>query len=92
MLNAMRSCASPGRGGHRAAMRASELVYRCREQAAELFDVPDPARVVFTMNATHGLNIAIRSLARAGTTDRYSRAAKTVLLISPCDTSGLAPS
>ena len=36
MLNAMRSCASPGRGGHRAAMRASELVYRCREQAAEL--------------------------------------------------------
>ena len=66
MLNAMRSCASPGRGGHRAAMRASELVYRCREQAAELFDVPDPARVVFTMNATHGLNIAIRSLAKAG--------------------------
>ena len=67
MVLAMRTCASPGRGGHAAAMRASELVYRCREKAAELFHVPDPANVVFTMNATHGLNIAIRSLAKPGT-------------------------
>lgn len=67
MLSAMQNCASPGRGGHRAAMRASELVYRCREKAAELFNVPEPENVVFTMNATHGLNIAIRSLAKSGT-------------------------
>ena len=67
MLCAMQSCASPGRGGHRSAMRAAELVYACREKAAELFRVPDPAQVVFTMNATHALNIAIRSLAGAGT-------------------------
>ena len=67
MLHAMQSCASPGRGGHSAAMRASKLVYRCREKAAELFRVPDPANVVFTMNATHGLNIAIHSLAKTGT-------------------------
>ena len=67
MTEAMRSCASPGRGGHAAAMRASQLVYRCREKAAEFFRVPDPANVVFTMNATHGLNIAIRSLAKPGT-------------------------
>ena len=67
MLRAMQCCASPGRGGHRAAMRASELVFRCRERAAELFNVPDPASVVFTMNATHGLNIAVNSLAKAGT-------------------------
>ena len=67
MIDAMRSCASPGRGGHAAAMRAARLVYRCREKAAELFRVPDPDHVVFTMNATHGLNIAIRSLAKPGT-------------------------
>ena len=67
MLAAMSSCASPGRGGHRPAMRAAELVFRCRETAAELFHVPDPERVVITANATHGLNIAIRSLARPGT-------------------------
>lgn len=67
MLRAMQSCASPGRGGHKAAMRAAELVFRCREKAAAFFHVPDPSNVVFTMNATHGLNIAIRSLAKAGT-------------------------
>jgi len=66
MLRAMQSCASPGRGGHRAAMRAAETVFRCRESTAALFHVPEPERVVFTMNATHALNIAICSLARAG--------------------------
>ena len=67
MLRAMQECASPGRGGHRAAMRAAELVYCCRETAAELFHVPDPSRVVFTMNATHGLNVAINSLVKEKT-------------------------
>ena len=42
MLRAMEDCASPGRGGHRPAMRAAELVYRARERAASLFHVPDP--------------------------------------------------
>ena len=65
--NAMETCASPGRGGHRPAMRSAEVVFRCRERAAELFHVPDPAQVVFTMNATHALNLAIHSLAKRGT-------------------------
>ena len=67
MLRAMESCASPGRGGHRPAMRAAELVYRARERAAELFHASDPEHVVFTMNATHALNLAISSLAGPGT-------------------------
>ena len=37
-----------------------------REEAAALFHVPDPSRVVFTMNATHGLNLAIHSLVKPG--------------------------
>ncbi len=67
MLRAMEGCASPGRGAHRPAMRAAELVFRARERAAELFHVPDPEHVDFTMNATHALNLAIRSLAGPGT-------------------------
>lgn len=59
---------TPGRGGHPAAMRAANISFACRSAAAELFDVPDPEQVVFTMNATHGLNIAIRSLVRPGST------------------------
>lgn len=64
--DAMISCASPGRGTYGAAMRAAELTLACREAAAELFGVGEPERVVFTMNATHGLNIAIRSLIQPG--------------------------
>ena len=66
MLRAMRECASPGRGIHEPAMRAAETVYACREEAAALFHVPKPENVIFTMNATHGLNIAIRSVVRPG--------------------------
>ena len=65
-LNALRRCASPGRGGHEPARLAAEKVYACRESVSELFNVGDPARVVFTQNATHALNIAIFSLAEAG--------------------------
>lgn len=63
---AMRSCASPGRGGYQAAKRADGILFRCRELAAELFDVSDPEHVALTLNATHGLNIAIRTLVKPG--------------------------
>lgn len=66
MVNALRTCASPGRGGHEAAKRAAEKVYNCRENASRLFNVGDSVRVVFTHNATHALNIAIFSMANAG--------------------------
>lgn len=61
----MRTCASLGRSGHPAAQRASAVAYACREAAGALFDTP-PDQVVFTSSATHGLNIAIKSLVTAG--------------------------
>jgi len=63
---AVRTLASPGRGGHRAAMRAADVAYACRTEAAALFHVPHPEQVVFTFNATHGLNIAIATLVHPG--------------------------
>lgn len=65
---AMTHLASPGRGGYSAGMGAAELIYRLRERAAGLFHVGDPERVVLTSNATHGLNIAIRTLVPPGGT------------------------
>lgn len=59
-------CASPGRGLYHEAMEAAETVYECRREAATLFGVKKPENVVFTMNATHALNIAIRSVVRPG--------------------------
>lgn len=62
---AMRTCASPGRGGYEAAKRGAETVFSCRETASKLFDCR-PEQVVLTSNCTHGLNIAIRSLIKPG--------------------------
>lgn len=63
MYGAVGTFASPGRGGHGPAMAAAERVFECRTAAARLFNVPEAERVVFTMNATHALNIAIKSIA-----------------------------
>jgi cysteine desulfurase family protein len=57
---------SPGRGGHKAAMDAAQTAYECRTAASRLFNVKDPENVVFTFNATHALNIAIKSIVRRG--------------------------
>lgn len=65
---AIRTCASPGRGSHQAAMAAADTAFACRQAAAELLGVGDPERVVFTCNTTHALNIAIRSLVSPGDT------------------------
>jgi len=59
-------CGSAGRGGHGAAMKAADIIFRCREEAAGLFHVSNPERIVFTFNATHALNIAIATLYRGG--------------------------
>ena len=58
VARAVNHMATPGRGGHRPAMLAARTAYECREEAAALFHVPSPEQVVFTFNATHGLNLA----------------------------------
>ena len=62
---AMQLCASPGRGGYGPARLAQQELFTCRERAARLFDC-EAEQVVFTFNATHGLNMAIRSLIKPG--------------------------
>ena len=63
---AMRTLASPGRGAYAEAMAAAEVMYSAREAAAEFMGFSQSERVAFTMNATHALNIAIRSLVSQG--------------------------
>ena len=66
MAEAMGTMSSPGRGGYPAAMVAAEAAFDCRTELAELYHLESPEQVVFTMNATHGLNIAIKSLVPPG--------------------------
>ncbi len=65
MWHAMGHYASPGRGGYVPAMDAAREVLECRRMAGKLFSCPFE-QVVFTSNATHGLNMAIRTLVKAG--------------------------
>ena len=66
VMEAMASMTSPGRGGYPAAMAAAEAALDCRTELSELYHAWNPERVVFTLNATHALNIAIKSLVPPG--------------------------
>jgi len=57
---------NPGRSGHRMSVAAARLVENAREKLAELFNVADPSRIVFTHNATHALNVALMGLLHPG--------------------------
>ena len=59
-------CGNPGRSAHPLALASDEAIYSCRCALAELFSVGSPENFVFTSNATHALNIAIKSRVRAG--------------------------
>jgi len=50
---------NPGRGSHSAAIWSATEIYRTRELLAGLFNIDDPLRIAFTLNATHALNIAV---------------------------------
>jgi cysteine desulfurase/selenocysteine lyase len=58
--------ANPGRSGHRLSIEAARIVYEGRETVANLFNAPDPLRVIFGMNATDGLNLALHGLLEPG--------------------------
>jgi cysteine desulfurase family protein len=58
--------ASAGRGSYREADAAGELLWRCRETLAALINAPSPERLVFTLNCTDALNLAIKGLLRDG--------------------------
>ncbi len=55
-----KTAANPGRGAHPPSVKAAEIVYTCREEAAHFFNLAEPERVIFTSNATHALNLAIK--------------------------------
>lgn len=58
--------ANPGRSGHRLSIEAGRIVNDTRENIAQLFNVKDPMRVIFGLNATDALNLGIRGILRKG--------------------------
>jgi len=66
VCDAFQSVGNSGRGAHEAALSAGRVILQTREALSDLFRVGDPARVVFTSNATESLNIAIQGLLKPG--------------------------
>lgn len=58
--------ANPGRSGHTMALAADRLVQEARQLTAQLFSALDPAQIIFTLNATDSLNLALKGLLQAG--------------------------
>ena len=54
--------ANPGRGGHKMSILAGEKVFSVREKIASFFGLGNPCNVIFTLNATHALNIVINGV------------------------------
>ena len=60
------SGANPGRGGHRLAREAESMIDETRALLARLFGGTRPERVVFTLNASDALNMALKGVLEPG--------------------------
>lgn len=67
VLNVMRDQgANPGRSGHKMSLKAAEIMYGCRKNAARLFGAPSPESIIFTQNCTQALNTVIHGILKPG--------------------------
>ena len=57
---------NPGRSGHKLSISAGIILDRTRFLLAKLFNVDDEKRIVFTLNATDALNLAINGFLKQG--------------------------
>src|SRR3989338_158112 len=58
--------AHPGRSGHRLSVAAEAQIVQTRNLLAKFFGADDPARIIFTLNCTDSLNIAIKGVLHDG--------------------------
>lgn len=60
------SAGNPGRSGHALAVAAQRVVANTRAGLAHFFGVSDPSRIVFALNTTDAINIALWGLLSPG--------------------------
>lgn len=57
---------NPGRSGHKMSMMAGKVILDTRIVIAKLFNTPHYERIVFTLNATEGINLALKGILKPG--------------------------
>jgi cysteine desulfurase / selenocysteine lyase len=62
VADAMTRLASPGRGAYAETLEAASLLHECRSALCGLFNGRDARNVIFTLNATDALNLAIKGV------------------------------
>lgn len=63
---AMCSMGNAGRGVNTASLGAARTIYDTREKLAAFFHAENPKQIVFTMNSTESLNIALKGVINPG--------------------------
>ena len=94
--------ANSGRSGYQRSVQSARIVYETRQRLADIFNLRDPLRIVFTSNVTESLNLALKGLIIPGdhviTTSmehnsvmrplRYLESQGVELSIIPCASTG----
>ena len=63
---AMNNFSNPGRSGHSLSVKSSEIIFKCRESLARLFDTDNAENIIFTLNCTTALNTVIKGTLKRG--------------------------
>jgi cysteine desulfurase/selenocysteine lyase len=58
--------AAAGRGVYRSAQTAERIVSQCRKRLADLIGAKSPEQIIFTLNGTDSLNLALQGMLRPG--------------------------
>jgi len=67
ILNCMENyAANPGRSSHDMSLKAALKIMETREELCHFFNIPSPFNLIFTSNATEGLNIGIKGILEKG--------------------------
>ena len=66
VAEAMCSLGNAGRGVHEATLGASRVIFDTRKRLADFFHAESPKQIVFTMNSTESLNIAVKGILQSG--------------------------
>lgn len=66
VAGAMCSMGNAGRGVNTASLGAARTVYDTREKLAAFFNAENPKQIVFTLNSTESLNIALKGVLNPG--------------------------
>lgn len=67
VVQSLGSAGNPGRSGHKLSLDAGRSIHKTRHQLGILLNAPNSLQIVFALNSTDALNMAIKGLVKPGT-------------------------